>query len=262
MRSTMAKFQQILSLVAFFGGVAVSNAQVYYFDDFESYDIGKNVTQIRPMYALRAYSEGEYLPTIVGEKYGIQPYSGNKMVEVRSASVGGQRAIYQNAIQPGTNEISECNIRFCVPSLDQRSQRAIFNIFTPDQSVLTTLSVAEDLFRIGSIGPSGPVNLSFDTWHNFTARFDWESKEFELYLDGALYYQNSLAVSPGRHVVRFEFGTDQPQRLLSEFPIAVGSPGVLYDNYEVEAVPDPATLLTLAAGIAGIAVPKQRRSHK
>lgn len=227
-------------------------SQLYFFDGFEGYEIGKNVTQIRPMYALIAYSEGENLPTIVGEKYGIEPYAGNNMVEVRSASVGGQRAIYQNAPQPGTSIATVCSIRFCVPALEQRQQRVMFSVNTGKTFFDILLDVAADEFTLLNPKISGSLNMSFDTWHLFSARFDWVAKNCTFEVDGLELLTRPLREFDTSRATVFQFGTDQPQALFAEYPIDQGSPGVLFDNYRIEAVPEPATLLGVAGAAAGL----------
>jgi len=259
------KFKELILTVALTTSTTVSAQVATFFEDsFESYPFGSGLPQ---PYGLTGYLENERSPRVVGTKYGVTAFSGEKMVEIRSATQGGEHWLYRNTPnQSGVNDITEASVALCIPSFDFREQLVETAIRLENDSYIR---IKFDVrgggsfnYRLGDDVPvNGSVPLAFDRWHHFRARLDWAERRADFSVDGLVFYTTDIPVKNNRHFASLEFGTFQPNPLIGEYTILDGSPGALFDSYAVRAVPEPITSVSLIF-LLGVVVRRNSKSEK
>jgi|GEM_PF-4112568 len=234
-----------------------------YFDGFESYAVGTGPHETGGWAYDQFWPSPTPGATVRGSVGAISPYEGNRMLELRGSSVGEIAITYGPNDQPYPQlPAVEVSVHVLVASKDfvgqvfgmgfRKLDAGIHGVsFDFAKQVATTSGTRGDLPQL--------LPLTFDRWHQYRVRIDFNKKELRHFFDGfELESQPMRPLNDSTTFGRMSFGTRPLTDQSDKYPANVGAPGFFMDNYLVTVVPEP-TSMVLYMALTISAVSKLRR---
>lgn len=228
-----------------------------YFDDIERYADGQNVT-LDDTYEiiLPEWDVNQGPPFATSGNLGATPFSGNRMIEMRTASIGRPNIMRAPAPR-GLGEFPgwELSVKVFVSSQEFVGQGFSLG-FVQEGEHFLSLNFSTGMCSSFLMNDVFVPNIK-DRWVEAKLQFDRVRRELRAWVDGKALGKRVLS-GTFAGVSGVSFGVGQGKDLTATYPRSSGSPGVFLDNYRITSVPDPVSAAGILMGAAVVAVRKKK----
>lgn len=203
------------------------------------------------------WDENQGGPYATSGNLGVVPFSGNRMMEIRTASIGRPNIMRAPAIR-GLGEFPgwEVSVKVLASSTEFAGQGFGLGIFNEGRVYKLDIDFATGFCEMFPGGTKVIPNIR-DRWIEAKLRFDKESRNLTAFVDNQLIGSQTL-IGLFAGVSSVSFGVGQGKDLTAKYPRSQGAPGVFVDNYRITSVADPASMTGLLLGTLASAVRKKK----
>lgn len=230
-----------------------------YFDNLERYNDGQSVINDGTYeLILPEWDENQGSPYATSGNLGVTPYSGNRMIEMRTPSIGRPNMMRARSVR-GLGEFPgwELSIKVHVSSLEFVGQGFAFGFNDQGQSHGISIHFSTGKCEVlGAFGSKIIPNLR-DRWLELAITYDRTSKTLAGFVDGENVGQLRR---PGlfNGLDQIWMASGHGFDISGQYPRSQGSPGVFMDDFSISSVPDPATIIGVGLGLV---FPRSKRKR-